>query len=78
MIWIQTIITFLVGYALGVHSEAPEKAQRVIRKARRSLRKGRVGGITKLTAEEQKIRDNPTLREEEEAMGEILDVLQRP
>ena len=78
--WITTLITFLIGYALGVHSQAPEKTAKVIRKVKRKVGKGgRVGGITKLTAQEQRIRSNPNLKGEEEAMGEIFDdVLQRP
>ena len=72
--WITTLITFFLGYALGAHSQAPEKTARIIRKAKRRIGKGtRVGGIQKLTAQEQEIRNNPTLQGEEEVMGEILD-----
>jgi len=78
--WITTLITFLIGYALGVNSQTPEKAIKLreelglkLRRAKRKLGKGRVGGISKLTAQEQVIRNNPTLKAEEEEMTKVLD-----
>lgn len=73
--WITTLLTFLIGYVLGVHSQSPEKTKQVMKKIRRKIKPTKLGGIEKLSAADLEKRGTK-LEEEEKEMEKVLgDVL---
>lgn len=76
MTWIQTIITFLIGYLLG-RWEQPEfrsSVQGLAQNVKKKLKKKqKLGAVQTLTPEEMRIRKNPVLKAEDEEMGKVIE-----
>lgn len=70
--WLITIVTFFIGYALAKYEKNPEPIKRGIRVIKRKIKGQRLGGIKNLTAEEMR-KKGTRLEETEKAMEETLD-----
>lgn len=75
-IWIITIITFLIGFGIGYYIGTGRVTNDTIQNAtsrfKGLLDDNKVGKVIRPTARDIMIRNNPKLKEEEDAMRDTL------
>ena len=73
IVWILTIITFLIGYTIGLNSsDIKEKLEEKVRPIIRKVRGQKIGAVNPLTSREFNIKGTK-LEETEKAIQEDLD-----
>ena len=70
--WITTLITFFLGYILGVYSQSPEKIKEAQKKIKQKLSNQKLGGIQNASHLDLANRGTP-LEAEEKEMTKLLN-----
>lgn len=81
MIWLSYVVTFFIGYLIGINfcvnvkEKSTESIQDIYKRVRRKLNKTKLGGIERISYNEQ-LKRGTRLEETEKAIEETLkDVL---
>lgn len=72
-IWIITIISLLLGYALGKNKLSKEGFEEATRLVKRQFNASRVGVVLRPSAQDLWDRDHPQVKEGKQAFKEALD-----